>query len=122
MKSIKQGRTSSLISGIILIFFVIFGVFFTITLYRTTHDFTGFPAWLFGVVWTGVALVGVIINFYNAFAKNRISSIDIVDHKEESDPLDERIKSAKSYCPYCGNELNDDYMYCPNCGKNLREE
>ena len=50
---------------------------------------------LFGIVFIAVSVVTALYNFRNATGKNRYSAYDIVDGKEESDPLNERF-SIKS--------------------------
>lgn len=121
MKSVKPGRAPSLMAGIVSVLLMIFGIFFTGVLYLISAQ-TNFPIWLFGAAWTTCALLSAIYNFYNTFAKKRFSSVDIVDHSEEPDPLNELFSDDKRYCPHCGEELAEDYVYCPNCGQKLKEE
>ena len=122
MKSVKQGRVPSLASGIIGILFAVFGCFFTFITFKiaiTTGSF-GWMIFLFAVIWTLAALSMSIYNIYNALAKKRPSVIDIVDHKEEPDPLNEIISSDVKYCPECGTKVESDDKFCANCGTKLK--
>ena len=90
MKSIKPGRAPSLLSGVIGIIMVLFGIFWTLM----ASDFGGIMM-VFGVLWTLIALVITIFNIKNGTAKKRYSMYDITDDKEEADPLNERFKEKK---------------------------
>lgn len=142
MKSIKPGRGPSMMGAIVGAAVVIFGILWTVGAANITSEanmmFGGDPFTdtmstifpLFGVVFVGVAVVGVIYNLKNATGKNRYSEFDIVDGDEEPDPLNQRFgeageeKDAKegSFCPYCGNKIEGDYVYCNRCGKRLPEK
>lgn len=146
MKSIKPGRGPSMRSAVIGIAIAIFGILWTIVALNMTSDmgdtfdsFGGmgvagaiFP--VFGVVFVVIAVAGVIYDFKNATGKKRFSEFDVVDGEEEPDPLNERFgaetsefsfsenrSEAGAFCPYCGVEINDDYLYCNRCGKRLPE-
>lgn len=124
MKSIKPGRAPSLLSGVIGIIMVLFGIFWTVM----ASNFGGIMM-VFGVLWTLIALVITIFNIKNGTAKKRYSMYDITDDKEEADPLNERFKEKKDdvkddgndskYCPYCGAKVEETYEYCNKCGKKL---
>ena len=124
MKSIKPGRAPSLLSGVIGIIMVLFGIFWTVM----ASNFGGIMM-VFGVLWTLIALVITIFNIKNGTAKKRCSMYDITDDKEEADPLNERFKEKKDdvkddgndskYCPYCGAKVEETYEYCNKCGKKL---
>lgn len=125
MKSIKPGRGPSMLSGIVGIFMIGFGVVWT----AFASQVSGIVA-LFGVIWTGIAVVTTVYNFKNATGKNRYSAYDITDEHEEPDPLNERFGVPSStetpkdevenkFCPYCGNPLSEDFEYCNKCGKKL---
>ena len=128
MKSIKPGRGPSMMGGISALFAALFGVFWIIVVLQSGGGFFAF----FGVIFIAMALVQAWYNFHNASQKDRFSSFDIVDSREEMDPLDPRytgqddipVRSSDSdaprFCPYCGAELQSDYLYCPECGKKLR--
>lgn len=130
MKSIKPGRGPSLQGGIAYVFAGVFGVIWTISAASM-----GAPAFfvLFGVVFVVFALVSAGFQFYNATAKKRHSVIDIVDSREEPDPLNEyfgeggedyvpeKTREEKGFCPYCGESVKREYVYCPKCGKNIDE-
>ncbi|HEX9045595.1 MAG TPA: DUF2500 family protein [Verrucomicrobiae bacterium] len=36
---------------------------------------------------------------------------------EEAQPDSDQSKSAHTFCPYCGVQVNGDFKYCPHCGK-----
>ena len=133
MKSIKPGRAPSLLSGVIGIIMVLFGIFWTVM----ASNFGGIMM-VFGILWTLIALVITIFNIKNGTAKKRYSMYDITDDKEEADPLNERFKEKKDdvkepkkevipvkagddnkYCPYCGAKVEETYEYCNKCGKKL---
>ena len=124
MKSIKPGRAPSLLSGVIGIIMVLFGIFWTVM----ASNFGGIMM-VFGVLWTLIALIITIFNIKNGTAKKRYSMYDITDDKEEADPLNERFKENKDdvaddgndskYCPYCGAKVEETYEYCNKCGKKL---
>lgn len=140
MKSIKPGRGPSMMGAIVGVAVVIFGILWTVGAADMTseanmmfhNDPMGdtmsmiFP--LFGVVFVIIAVVGVIYNLKNATGKHRYSEYDIVDGDEEPDPLNERFGETNSdeetaaegsFCPYCGNKIEGDYVYCNRCGKRL---
>jgi len=85
---------------------------------------------LFGVLWTGIAVVTTVYNFRNATGKNRYSQFDITEGDEEPDPLNERFgesrepekageESDSRFCPYCGTPVHENFSYCNSCGKKL---
>ena len=121
MKSIKPGRGPSMMSGIVGIFMVGFGILWTLIAAQASPVFA-----LFGVLWTGIAMT--VYNFKNATGKNRYSQFDITDGNEEPDPLNERFGSDSvknveetdsEFCPYCGNKVEGEYEFCNKCGKKL---
>ena len=125
MKSIKPGRGPSMMSGVVGIFMIGFGILWTVIAAQASGIFA-----LFGVLWTGIAIVMPVYNFKNATGKNRYSSFDITDGNEEPDPLNERFGNPQSntqkrddtdnkFCPYCGNPVDGDFEFCNNCGKKL---
>ncbi len=125
MRSIKPGRGPSMIGGIIGIFMIIFGVFWTLFTAKASPIFA-----LFGVFWTGIAVTMTIYNFKNATNRNRYSVYDFTDAHEESDPLNERFGNPQidvqkendvdsKFCPYCGKPVAEDYEFCNSCGKKL---
>ncbi len=125
MKSIKPGRSGSMMAGVIGIFMCCFGVVFT-AIGFAEFSFMG----LFGLVWTGIAISITVQNFKNATGKNRHSLYDIVDTEDEPDPLDERFgnppntpeksePNSSRFCPYCGKAVGEDFTFCNGCGKKL---
>jgi len=126
MKSIKPGRGPSMMSGIMCIVVGVFGIFWTIA---AVSMGAGLIFGLFGIMFVGVAVVNAIYNFKNATNKNRYSTYDIVDQREESDPFEKYIKNDinsfeisennSNFCPYCGAKVEDKYEYCNKCGKKL---
>lgn len=125
MKSIKPGRGPSMLSGIVGIFMIGFGVVWT----AFASQVSGIVA-LFGVIWTGIAVVTTVYNFKNATGKNRYSEYDITDANEEPDPLNERFGAPSAtkmprndvenkFCPYCGTPLAQNFKFCSKCGKRL---
>lgn len=145
MKSIKPGRGPSMMSGVASIGAAIFGLIWTIA----AASMGAGPFALFGLVFIGMAVASGVYNFKNATSENRYSTYDIVDSTEETDPFNERFgkqanvssafdhyadgtprfsdeavsdsrtASANAFCPYCGNEVEKDFIYCNNCGKEL---
>ena len=125
MKSIKPGRGPSMMSGIVGIFMIGFGLLWTALAAQANIVMV-----LFGLLWTGVAVVTTIYNFKNATKKDRYSAFDITDSHEELDPLNERFGSQEDFtvqgedadnhfCPYCGTPVSEDFEYCNHCGKKL---
>ena len=125
MKSIKPGRGPSMMGGIAGIFMIGFGILWTVIVAQASGIFA-----LFGVLWTGIAVVTTVYNFRNATGKNRYSQFDITEGDEEPDPLNERFgesrepekageESDSRFCPYCGTPVHENFSYCNSCGKKL---
>jgi len=130
MKSIKPGRGPSAMSAFASILVAVVGICWTF--YARS---IGAPAifTLFGIVFVAVAIAGAVSNLLNATRKNRFSSFDITDEKEEPDPLNQVFHPESSsapaddskarFCPYCGAELIDPAArFCQNCGKELPQK
>ncbi len=131
MRSIKPGRGPSMLSGIVSIAIGIFGVIWTIS----AASMGGGIFALFGLVFVVIAIVNAVYNFKNATGKNRYSSFDIVDGREEQDPLNVRYgqqyenydnpsaakndSEGSNFCPYCGARAEPGYEFCNKCGKKL---
>lgn len=120
MKSIKPGRGPSAMSAVGSLLAAAFGIFWT----AMAPSFMK----LFGIVFIGVAVAQFFYNYHNATSRNRLSLMDITDHEEEPDPLNERFgnhpaqtrKAAPGrYCPYCGDKVGEDFEYCDSCGRKL---
>ncbi|MCH5198655.1 MAG: zinc ribbon domain-containing protein [Oscillospiraceae bacterium] len=124
MRSIKPGRGPSMMSGVVGIFMIGFGILWTVMAAQSS----GVVA-LFGVLWICIAIVITVFSFKNAAGKNRYSVYDIMDGNEEPDPLNERFGNPQSardertsygkYCPYCGAAASNEFEYCASCGKKL---
>lgn len=127
MRSIKPGRGPSMMGGVVGIFMVCFGIFWTVMAAQAS----GFMA-IFGVIWTCIAIATTVYNFKNATGKNRYSQYDITDESEEPDPFNERFGQnsferwsaedetpGSRFCPYCGAKAKEDFEFCNKCGKRL---
>jgi len=128
MKSIKPGRGPSMMSGAVGIVMICFGLLWTALAASLSPIFA-----IFGILWTAIAVMNTVYNFKNATGKNRYSSYDIVDSREETDPLNERYgrsheeetyegpipDEAPAFCPWCGNPVEDGHRFCSRCGKEL---
>lgn len=133
MKSVKPGRGPSAMGAVGSVVAVIFGIFWTIMAASLGAPIF-FP--IFGVLFIVIGVVQAIYHFKNATGENRYSAFDIVDSREEPDPLDrrfapdrdteERLEESGSgdfrFCPYCGAHLGSGFSFCGKCGKRLPEE
>lgn len=128
MKSIKPGRGPSKMSAVGSIFVAIFGIIWCIVAGSIGATFM-VP---FGLLFVGLAIYQAVYHYRNATSQDRYSVVDIVDLKEETDPLNEKYgkynnvedeynssEESFKYCPYCGKQLEDNFEYCPHCGKKL---
>ena len=123
MKSVKPGRGPSMRGGIMGIFAIAFGVFWTVMAGRMF-----FPMAIFGLFFIAIAVINTVRSFKNATG-DRESMYDIVDSDEELDPYEKRYgkrqetsatrKDDGGFCPYCGVKTEKDYTYCAECGKKL---
>lgn len=123
MKSIKPGRGPSGMSFMGSIVAVIFGIFWTIIAASITAGAPFgigaiFP--LFGILFIIVGIVQAVYHYKNATRKDRYSMFDITDSTEEGDPADKWIRRETDYCPYCGVQLESEFIYCPKCGKRIK--
>ncbi len=111
--------------GVVGIFMIGFGILWTVMAAQVSGIFA-----IFGVLWTGIAVVNTVYNFKNATGKNRYSAYDITEGSEEPDPLNEHFGDPlaaaekkdnvdNKFCPYCGTPVAGDFEYCNNCGKKL---
>lgn len=124
MYSVKPGRGPSIAGGIASIVAAIFILFWT----GGAAD-AGAPAWFvgFGVVGMLAAIGGAIYNFWNAGAKNRVSTFDVTGPGEEPDPIATAMgfeekrpdarPSAGPFCPHCGKPSAAEDRFCRQCGK-----
>ena len=139
MRSIKPGRGPSGMSFIGSIVAIIFGVFWTIIAVSITANapfgIVGVIFPLFGAMFIILGVIQAIYNYKNATGKNRFSLLDITDSPEEGDPSDRLIRDKTAdeekeqkkytqidfnYCPFCGLQLDKEYVYCPKCGKETK--
>ncbi len=123
MKQIKPGRGPSMMGGITGIFMICIGIVWTILASEASPFFA-----LFGLFWTGIAVVNTIYQFKNATGKHRYSAFDITDDTEEPDPLNQRFhpephtasrEGGSAFCPYCGAQVEKAYQFCNKCGREL---
>lgn len=139
MYSVKPGRGPSLFGAVFgLVIGVPFMLFWIFS--AMAH---GAP--VFFVFFGFLMLVGVIgfvvMNIYNAKAKDRLSQLDIVTQEEEGDGIAEALglqerradaqedrqgdaqdgprKYAGAFCPFCGEEAGREVDFCPHCGKDI---
>ena len=132
MKSIKPGRGPSMMGAMGSVAAAVFGVIWIIAAVQMGAP-GAFP--LFGFVFIAIAVGQAVYHFRNAKGKNRYSVLDIVDSREEPDPLGHQLESedqqepaslgnledAVRFCPYCGTPVEADFAYCKSCGKKLPE-
>ena len=119
-----------MMSGVMCVVVGVFGVLWTIG----AASIGGGLFSLFGVLFIVVAIVNAVYNFKNATNKNRYSTFDIVEGNEEPDPLNQRYgeenyqqetatsyegKSDSEFCPYCGADVEKEFVFCNKCGKKL---
>ena len=147
MKSVKPGRGPSMMGGVVSVALVVFGLLWTMGASSMTSSFSGIGSFsdpsfggggidvifpLFGVVFVFIAIVSAVYNFKNATGEQRFSEYDIVDSKEEADPLNEYfggerpsmesgdcVSEDRAFCPYCGEKVESDYRFCAGCGRKL---
>ncbi len=111
--------------GIFGIFAIGFGVVWTVIAASMAPVMA-----LFGVFWTGMAVVITVYNFKNATKKNRYSQFDIVEYEEEPDPLNQKFETdfhtreqpssdEHRFCPFCGAPVQNAFKFCNRCGKKL---
>lgn len=72
MKSIKPGRGPSMMSGVVGIFMIGFGILWTVIAAQASGIFA-----LFGVLWTGIAIAMTVYNFKNATGKTGIRPLTL---------------------------------------------
>jgi len=135
MYSVKPGRGPSLMGGVGGVVAAVFGVIWTVGAMSM-----GAPPFfaLFGLLFVGMAIAGVVYNFYNATSRNRMSTFDVTTDNEERDPIANALGhdreprqspqggSSKGprqfpgeHCPFCGAKAGPDFDFCPKCGKDI---
>ena len=72
---VKPGKTQSAMGFIVGIVFVLIGLFMVVPMFG-----------LFGLLWTGMAVVITVINGLNAFGKKGVPTMEIYS-EEEDEPL-----------------------------------
>lgn len=130
MKSIKPGRMTSFqgfVGSIIAIVFGIFWLFLVTSFMFENEDIPQaifFAFAFFGVVFIVIGIVNAVVEYKNAFSKNRYSLLDVVDSSEEQDPFHFKNNTTKldtiNYCPHCGTSIQKEYNFCPGCGTKLK--
>lgn len=146
MKSIKPGRGPSMMSGVMSIAVGIFGLFWTIMAASIGGGFMALFGLVFIGIAISSAVYNFknatsenrystydIVDsteesdpFNERFGKNRTVSAEF-DHYADGTPLfsdesvavDRTAPTTNAFCPYCGNEVEKDFIYCNNCGKEL---
>lgn len=150
--SIKQGRAQSLAGGVFGILWtigIISMMVFVLSAFGGEEGFSGGIMAPFIIIPGIMVLFGIVItisSFYNAFAKERFSTVDITMGDEEPDPMNRMIRrhyqkdddpnelhppprkagglfgeasDDAGFCPYCGAKAGPDYEYCRKCGKDI---
>lgn len=117
MKSVKPGRGPSALTGLMCLAVAALAVIWTISALSMGAGIM-VP---FGIIFVLISLGVGIYQLYNAAAQNRMSDFDIVDGKEEPDPLNRRFGSAPRFCPHCGEQLPENARYCPGCGEKAEQ-
>lgn len=135
MKTVKPGRGPSFKSGIAAIFAIVIGIIWTFAALQMEAP-AFFP--IFGMMFIIFGIMEAISSFANATGSHRFSLYDVVDEREEPDPLNQRFGETKGapddaagadapadgetqFCPYCGAPVASDYAFCRKCGKKLPE-
>lgn len=146
MKSIKPGRGPSMMSGVMSVAVGIFGLFWTIMAASMGGGFFALFGLAFIGIAISSAVYNFknatsenrystydIVDsteesdpFNDRFGKNRAVSAEL-DHYADGTPrcspesaaVDRTAPTSNAFCPYCGNEVEKDFIYCNNCGKEL---
>ena len=142
MKSIKPGRGESgmaVVGSVIAILFGLVWLFAASSAIRSAREFFSFGPMdtasvvipLFGLLFIGAGVANAVYHYRNYKGKDRYSILDIVDSKEEGDPVNNRIKEdmasdssrhpAGKYCTQCGHRQDGDFAFCPGCGRDLNK-
>ena len=133
MHSIKPGRGPSLMGGIVGIVVAVFGVIWTVGAWSAGAP----PVFaLFGLLFVGLAIAGVVYNLYNATSRNRVSSFDVTTEREEGDPMADALghgaesrqppqgappegprKFPGDHCPFAALRWQRISIAVPNAGR-----
>lgn len=135
MYSVKPGRGPSLMGGVAGIAVAVGGVIWTV--FAMSIGAPPFFA-LFGLLFVGVAIAGVVYNLYNATSPDRMSTFDVTTDDEEGDLIARALghggptpeapqdgsregprKFPGEHCPYCGAKAGPDFDFCPKCGRDI---
>ena len=146
MKSIKPGRGPSMMSGVMSIAVGIFGLFWTIMAASIGGGFMALFGIVFiGIAITSavynfknatsenrystfdiVDSTEEIDPFNERFGKQPNISTNLERYADGTPRFSDETASAgttpsaaNSFCPYCGNEVEKDFIYCNSCGKQL---
>ncbi len=117
MRRVKPGRAPSAMNTMTSMVAIVFGLFWTVGARGV-----GAPFWMLGIAFILIGVVMLLFNANNAFGRNRFSIADIVDTRDEPDPMSmvgELSDDASGYCPYCGSETDGGFEFCRRCGKRL---
>jgi hypothetical protein len=122
--AIKTGRMPSLGQGLSE---VIGGTLFGLIWISATSKEDSPEYWnLIGYFIIVSSIIGGAYHIYNALAKNRFSTLDIVSPDKEPDPFNQlmgfdhqaKVGSAR-FCVSCGSSIQGEYKFCPKCGKEV---
>lgn len=146
MKSIKPGRGPSMMSGVMSIAVGIFGLFWTIMAASIGGGFMALFGIVFIGIAIASAVYNfknaTSENRYSAYdivdsteetdpfneryGRPQNISADLEQYadgtprfSDESASADRTASATNAFCPYCGNEVEKDFIYCNNCGKEL---
>lgn len=146
MKSIKPGRGPSMMSGVMSVAVGIFGLFWTIMAASIGGGFMALFGLVFIGIAISSAVYNFknatsenryseydIVDsteetdpFNERFGKNRRVSAKLDQYadgtprfSDDSASVSKTDSLTNSFCPYCGNEVEKDFIYCNNCGKEL---
>lgn len=149
MKSIKPGRGPSMMSGIMSIAVGIFGVFWTIMAASMGGGFMALFGLVFIGISISSTVYNLknatsenrystydIVDsteetdpFNKRFGKQADITADFEPYADGTPRFRDEAtgdtctaSAAKAFCPYCGNEVEKDFIYCNNCGKKLPRE
>ncbi len=146
MKSIKPGRGPSMMSGVASIGAGIFGLIWTIAAASMgAGPFALFGLVFIGIAISSAvynfknatsenrySTFDIVDSteetdpFNERFGKSSNVSADLNRYADGTPRFaddtvtgNQSVTSSNAFCPYCGNEVEKDFVYCNNCGKAL---